>query len=534
MEKPVNDQNHLYSKTYYDALRTNEAETARWTAYRQEHVELKENLRMYQKSPRADIMIPMGSKALLPGQLYHTGEVMVSHGCGYFSECSTEQAQLIADHRIRVADELLLKYERERTLYSDKLEVPLASEAFAGGNGGQEIIEEYDEEREKRWREDHRRRVRESKQREAKARAAERTAANEMSDSELFAKLEEMELLEELEHEMDQLELAPGEDDDDQLGRLMRGEISLKERKRTAHKQTERNSVELESVSNVQRDPVSGGVNQREDANPAVEPEVETTDDDGEGEGDDEDDDVTGEFLELLNETKNYTKKAKIKALRAKLEDVRQRLYQNSIDIVQKVDLYQMHDELEEALDFLLSSSEFEPSEDSTQSDLGPSQAADPKKVVQFAERDQIKLIQNRHQLPERGEAPRAKNTLFLPIVHSWREDSPNDRKCDEIYSPSDIYRQFLVQEMSSRGSPQSILKNNKSNRSNFHSPSETSAPVQPASRKEEVTIPLPDVLGEVVEHSSTSVPDAPGESSVAALPGWEKKKVSRFKQRRH
>uniref|UniRef100_A0A182NHK6 Unconventional prefoldin RPB5 interactor n=1 Tax=Anopheles dirus TaxID=7168 RepID=A0A182NHK6_9DIPT len=540
MENSANEHTHLYSKTYSDALRTNEAETARWTSYQREHVELKENLRMYQKVPRADIMIPMGSKAFLPGQLYHTGEVMVSHGCGYFSDCSTEQAQAIADRRIRLANELLLKYDRERALYSDKLDVPLTSEAFGTGTGGQEIIEAYDEETEKRWREEHRCRVRESKQREAKARAAERNAAKEVSDSELFAKLEEMELLEELEKEMDQLGLAPGVDDDDQLGRLMRGEITINERKRTAYQQTER-SVERETVTNFQSDPISTeNLTSASNPNPVAEEEIETTDEDGEGEGDEEDD-ITTEFSELLNETKHYTKKEKIKVFQAKLKDVRQRLYQNSIDLVQKVDLYQLHDELEEALDFLLPSNESESAERHLKPEPS-TQPTDPengKKVVQFAEQDQIKLITNRHQEPPHDEQEsfaRTNNTLFLPIVHSERYNDKVAEDYDEIESPGDFYRQFLAQEESKKKSPtielKSILKNNKTNSSQHHPVPPVNVTKEPPVRKDEVMLPQPDVLGEVIEHK---MPESGGSISFPDVqPQQQKKKVSRFKQQRH
>uniref|UniRef100_A0A8W7P682 Unconventional prefoldin RPB5 interactor n=1 Tax=Anopheles coluzzii TaxID=1518534 RepID=A0A8W7P682_ANOCL len=482
--EPVHEQTQLYNKTYFDALHKNQEETARWTAYKQEHVDLKANLRMYQKAPRADIMIPIGSKALLPGQLYHTGEVMVSHGCGYFSECSAEQAQSIADRRIRLAEELLAKYEREREMYSDKLEVPLTSEAFAGAEGGREIIEEYDEETEKRWREEHRLRVRESKQREAKERAAKRDTAEETSDKELFAKLEEMELLEELEQEMDQLDLpaggdGDGDDDDDQLGRLMRGEIRLNEQ-----------VVEVEE-------------------------EIETTDDEegSEERGDDEEeDDISAEFAQLLLETKNYSQKEKLKVFKAKLNDVRQRLYQNSIDLVQKVDLYQLHDELEEALDFLLSTDEPEKEERKAETPSEPVKKSSKEKgrKIQFAEQDQIKLIDNRHQEKQADEQEmlhnNSKNTLFLPIVHSNAcYESPTT---DEIVSPADIYRSFLAESIKQSPTEElkSILKNPKTTyHHNAPPPERPSVAKQPARRpgneSKESVAALEDVVGEIVEH---------------------------------
>ncbi|XP_053665954.1 unconventional prefoldin RPB5 interactor-like protein [Anopheles marshallii] len=513
--EPVNQPNHLYNKTYSDALRTNEAETARWTAYRQEHMELKENLRMYQKAPKADIMIPIGTKAFLPGQLYHTGEIMVSHGCGYFSDCSSEQGQSIADRRIKLAEELLQKYERERSLYNDKLEVPLAAEAFAGGNV-QEIVEAYDEEAEKRWREEHRHRVRESKQKEAKERAVKKNAAQEISDSELFAKLEEMELLEELEHEMDQLELPTGEDDDDQLGRLMRGEIRMNERLRTAHKQPVPESVmdakRGSSWTEIQQQTTTNEPKAVEEEEP--EEQIETTTDNEEDENDEEDD-ISAEFSQLLNETKNRPKKDKIKVFHAKLKDVRRRLYQNSMDIVEKLDLYQLQDELEEALDFLLPSKEPEPP---------------MVKKVKFAEQEHIKLITNRHQeqTSEEELLNHSKPTLFLPIVHS-PECYSSDSK-EEIVSPADIYRKFLAEEESLKqlqiSNLKPILKNHNPNRPLSE---------QPTKQASRMTMQLPNLLGEVVEHSSVdAVTEADVQSVQKQQQQQQKRKVSRFKQQRN
>uniref|UniRef100_A0A182WIS5 Unconventional prefoldin RPB5 interactor n=1 Tax=Anopheles minimus TaxID=112268 RepID=A0A182WIS5_9DIPT len=528
--EPVHESTQLYNKTYSDALRTNEAETARWTVYRQEHVELKENLRMYQKAPRADIMIPVGTKAFLPGQLYHTGEVMVSHGCGYFSNCSTEQAQSIADRRIQLAEQLLQKYERERSLYSDKLKVPLAGEAFAGENI-QEIVEVYDEEVEKLWRQEHRRRVRESKQQEAKERAARMEASQEISDSELFAKLEEMELLEELENEMDQLELPAGENDDDQLGRLMRGEIRMNERPRTAHKRMEP-STGSESVTN-SLDGLIATELEKQGTTPVAEEgeadeQIETTDDEGDDKADEDDDDITHEFSKLLTETKNYPKKEKIKVFLSKLKDVRQRLYQNSIDIVQKVDLYQFHDELEEALDFLLPSKEPGEDQSAAVAEKANQHGSDKSKKVKFAEQEQIKIITNRHgqYTDEEESLNHSKTTLFLPIVHSPEYYSSDSKQ--EIVSPGDIYRKFLAEEASLKqlqfSNLKPILKNQKTNQPR------PERRVEQASDKKESTIPMPDLVGEIVEHTNVAVAT---EAEIQPVQPQQKRKVSRFKQQR-
>ncbi|KFB36664.1 AGAP007637-PA-like protein [Anopheles sinensis] len=535
------DQQQIYNQAYGEALRTNANETQRWSAYRQEHLDLKENLRMYQKTPRADILIPMGTKALLPGQLYHTGEVLVSHGGGYFTECSSEQAQTIADRRVKLADEMLQKYDRERTLYSDKLEMPFLNEAFA--EGGREIIEPYDEQTEERWRAEHRRRVRESKQREAVDRKAK-----DQDDRELFEKLEEMELLEELENEMDQLEMPEG--NDDQLERLMRGEIRLNSKPRTAHRSvppTESDAICIRKP--IEERPMGGEritTTKDEKNGKSSDEEIVTTDDES-VDGQDEED-ISPEFSQLLNDTKTLAKDEKIKIFQTKLKDVRKRLYQNSITITEKVDLYQLYEELEEALDFLRTGQETDGAIDEEveepKSDQEPTSNNETEKhtkkqsrKISFAEHDEIKLIENRHSLKVTEKLPSAntERTVFVPIVHSAEtlsNEYRDEAQEDEIICPADIFRK----EMERRETPleiRSILKNKhfveKESRSAFESFSKTNVKRPVKEMRTENTMP-DDILGEIVEHKM----EAESTSAVSELTPQPKKKVSRFKQQRH
>uniref|UniRef100_A0A182STY7 Uncharacterized protein n=1 Tax=Anopheles maculatus TaxID=74869 RepID=A0A182STY7_9DIPT len=521
---------------------------------------------MYRNAPKADILIPLGTKAFIPGQLYQTGEVVVSHGYGYFSECSSEQAETIADRRIHLANELLQKYKRERSLYSDKLEVPLMNEAFALENNGQEIIEAYDEDVEKCWREEHRRLVRENKQREREAKelAAKRATSEEISDEKLFAQLDEMELLEELENEMDQLELPTGENDDDQLGRLMRGEIQLKERTRISYKQTE-SFPEPGSVMHVPSAKVSTADIQQQIKSDGpkfkaeeLEEQIETTDDE-EHEQDDDEDDITKEFSQLLDDTKNYTTKEKIRTFHAKLKVVRQRLYENSLDIVQKVDLYQLHDELEEALEFLLPLNDSVDEQPVTKWETVKQQDADkgkqitfiehveeqkePKsetikihdidtgRKVKFADQEQIKLITNRH-LGEQALLNDPKNTLFLPVNHTEFTSYYKSDSIDEIVSPADIYRKFLADEVFFKQSQfsdlKSILKHCKTNQTCPEHSVKQYPRTNGASEIQKL-----DLLGEIVEH--TTIGSVTQDANVQFTQRSEqKRKMSRFKQQRN
>lgn len=81
--------------------------------------------------------------------------------------------------------------------------------AFSDAQGTQEIIEEYSEEDEKKWRERHKISVREQKKREAEER---QRMHNEANDNDILAMLENAALLEELENDLDELEDESGTD----------------------------------------------------------------------------------------------------------------------------------------------------------------------------------------------------------------------------------------------------------------------------------------------------------------------------------
>lgn len=92
----------------------------------------------------------------------------------------------------------------------DRLELPIDGQVFGDANQTQEIIEEYNEEDEQKWREQHRIRMREFKQAEAKERKHQQQTDDEID---INAILEEAELIEELENELEQLNV----NDDEQL-----------------------------------------------------------------------------------------------------------------------------------------------------------------------------------------------------------------------------------------------------------------------------------------------------------------------------
>lgn len=72
---------------------------------------------MFAKKLSVEVMVPIGKKALMPGELIHTNEVLVGHYQGYFSACSAFKAEEICQHRWRLANEHLKKLQVEADLW---------------------------------------------------------------------------------------------------------------------------------------------------------------------------------------------------------------------------------------------------------------------------------------------------------------------------------------------------------------------------------------------------------------------------------
>ncbi|XP_055614354.1 unconventional prefoldin RPB5 interactor-like protein [Uranotaenia lowii] len=492
----------LYNKAYSEALETNKQESERWTNYRKEHADLRTNLEMYQQLTKVDVLIPLGSKAFIPGQLYHTGELFASHGCGYFSHCSVKQANQIIEHRIRKADEMICKFQQEKDLFANKLELPFHEEAF----GGQEIIEEYNEEHEKLWQEQHRKNVREEKMREAKERANGKTDNQDIVD-----RLEELELLEELENEMNNIDVPI--ENDDQLRQLMSGQIKTNHKKRNAH--IPRNSHNTSEVVESKSEELKLKKNENEEECDEEQYEVEITDDD-----DNEDsgsnssqEDVSAEFLKLLQDTKTFNKAEKTRAFEEKLRDIRKRLDQPNITINEKVDLCDLKYDIEEALDFLSPNWEDESAQYEAPAKVKKS------KSITFAESDSVKIIDSNEAVYRRAEDPSSK-TLKLKIEHSSGAEPIPISKGDEISSPVDIYRLFAVESNDSGTDKKSILKNREKVLAETHF---DTLPMLNSSRRKRESLPV-NIIGDVVERD-TNVSNEEKFNSA--------KKVSRFKQQR-
>ncbi|XP_069682132.1 unconventional prefoldin RPB5 interactor [Periplaneta americana] len=208
----------LLDQTHKDALQRNEFATRHWMKIRDEHISLHSHLSVLPEKLSQDVMVPIGSRALMRGKMVHTNEILVCLGDGWFVKRSAKEAAEICDRRIKLCENMLKDLEREQKLLSSRKELPLQEDAF-GNEGREEILEPCDEQKEAEWREQHRHREKEYRQKLGELRKKEKTTIED--EESLWQRLDELELQEELEEELDRLNAERGgteynDDDDDE------------------------------------------------------------------------------------------------------------------------------------------------------------------------------------------------------------------------------------------------------------------------------------------------------------------------------
>ncbi|KAM9753181.1 unconventional prefoldin RPB5 interactor 1 [Menidia menidia] len=78
-----------------------ESRIQHWRKLAGDYEALNERLKTLPDQLSYDIMVPFGPLAFMPGKLVHTNEVTVLLGDNWFSKCSAKQAQKIIDHRMK-------------------------------------------------------------------------------------------------------------------------------------------------------------------------------------------------------------------------------------------------------------------------------------------------------------------------------------------------------------------------------------------------------------------------------------------------
>ncbi|XP_046963762.1 unconventional prefoldin RPB5 interactor [Vanessa cardui] len=180
---------------YEKSLLENEKNIRFWEDYLQNLNNL--DFTVYSEKLKVPILVPIGNKILFRGDLKHTNEVTVALGADYFAKCSIKQAEILRQHRIKDAKSKLEEYYKEKE-YLER-QVSFGKENFHE-NAGQNLIEVCSEEEDLAWRKHHKEKVKQYKQGKSKT---HEEPSNQMTDEELWLRLEELELQEELENELD-------------------------------------------------------------------------------------------------------------------------------------------------------------------------------------------------------------------------------------------------------------------------------------------------------------------------------------------
>ncbi|XP_041853658.1 unconventional prefoldin RPB5 interactor 1 [Melanotaenia boesemani] len=78
-----------------------ESRIQHWMKVSGDYEALNDRLKTLPDQLSYDIMVPFGPLAFMPGKLVHTNEVTVLLGDNWFAKCSAKQAQKIVDHRMK-------------------------------------------------------------------------------------------------------------------------------------------------------------------------------------------------------------------------------------------------------------------------------------------------------------------------------------------------------------------------------------------------------------------------------------------------
>lgn len=286
----------------------------------------------------------------------------------------------------------------------------LPSDAFTAPEG-REIIEEYNEHEERAWRRKHAESVRRQKQIEAEQRQLE--AEGEVDVEQM---LDEYELMEELTHEIESLDI----EDDETFSRVLSGELKIPESKpRVAHNLDSPNNA-MEWSSSEEKEPESRHKN-------VVSSELVAR--------------SNREIVELL------------KAYRSKLKDVLKNVKKEGRNLNLYIDLIEIKDEIDNDISKMNDDGEDEEedsetderdSDDETTASIEVKPEYTKRKVRFSTSLEDIKLIESKSELYENGTDNN--NTIQIHFQHSAAKFvDPRQGDDDSIAAhPGEIHKLFI------------------------------------------------------------------------------------------
>ena len=197
-----NFQRAILDEAFSKVIQQNEEQRKIWAAYKNGHLKVAEALSAFQKELYVSCMVPIGKRALMKGKLIHTNEVLACLGDGYFAKYSASGAAALCERRVQRAEEKLKELNAERDLYETRMTL-IDSDAFEDC-AGSEIVEHWNEEQIVEWKTKHREKERAYHQKLAEHKQEEKRKIE--TEEDLFHRLDQLEIEEELADEFNRLE----------------------------------------------------------------------------------------------------------------------------------------------------------------------------------------------------------------------------------------------------------------------------------------------------------------------------------------
>nr|XP_054748678.1 LOW QUALITY PROTEIN: unconventional prefoldin RPB5 interactor-like [Lytechinus pictus] len=128
-----------------------------WQKFDEDYSALKARLTTLPEKVSHEVMVPFGKLAFMPGQLIHTNEILVLLGDNWFAERSATQACQIIDRRKSYVQKMMNDLKKQQYLLESRLGFVSEMKQTVEGKGDVvEIREEYDEQKERKWKEERR------------------------------------------------------------------------------------------------------------------------------------------------------------------------------------------------------------------------------------------------------------------------------------------------------------------------------------------------------------------------------------------
>ncbi|VDI71729.1 unconventional prefoldin RPB5 interactor 1 [Mytilus galloprovincialis] len=203
------------------ALEETNANINQWEKFRTDYKALKTRLKTLPDKVTHDVMVPFGPLAFMPGKLVHTNEILVLLGENWFVERSAKQACGIIDRRAKSIHKEIENLHKQKELLQPRLDAVKGQ--FSKETDTFDIVEEYNEEKEKKWKAQHKKNVKHYKKTvKGKADESSEEMGKTMTDKELWDRLDELERIESEKREMhkvtsDEILLHKSYDSDDSI-----------------------------------------------------------------------------------------------------------------------------------------------------------------------------------------------------------------------------------------------------------------------------------------------------------------------------